>query len=129
MKQKSGFWFELQIDGFWNGLLVSASVWFWVLVSVLIQRKTNTLIIGLFWGSGFQFDRFVGLVSTSFMSFFLLIISSMWFFLKGFLTIYKALNFGSLQFDEKENEKSMFVWWENKRKRDGKKWTKVMVKR
>ena len=129
MKQKSGFWFELQIDGFWNGLLVSASIWFWVLVSVLIQRKTNTLIIGLFWGSGFQFDGFVGLVSTSFMSFFLLIISSMWFFLKGFLTIYKALNFGSLQFDEKENEKSMFVWWENKGKRDGKKWTKVMVKR
>ena len=129
MKQKSGFWFELQIDGFWNGLLISASVWFWVLVSVLIQRRTNTLIIGLFWGSGFQFDGFVGLVSTSFMSFFLLIISSMWFFLKGFLTIYKALNFGSLQFDEKENEKSMFVWWENKGKRDGKKWTKVMVKR
>ena len=129
MKQKSGFWFELQIDGFWNGLLVSASIWFWVLVSVLIQRKTNTLIIGLFWGSGFQFDGFVGLVSTSFMSFFLLIISSMWFFLKGFLTIYKALNFGSLQFDEKENEKSMFVWWENKGKQDGEKGTKVMVKR
>ena len=87
------------------------------------------MIIGLFWGSGFQFDGFVGLVSTSFMSFFLLIISSMWFFLKGFLTIYKALNFGSLQFDEKENEKSMFVWWENKGKQDGEKGTKVMVKR
>lgn len=54
---------------------------------------------------------------------------SIWTLISGLLPIYKALNFGSLQFDEKENEKSMFVWWENKGKQDGEKGTKVMVKR